>query len=213
MEKFLKIQGDHSDHPERSTLWPWPSSLSPALPLLRLWVWGCDRQWPRRCISVSPPPTLLLQCNHFIYQHQPKLSALLMKPWDSQTTCQVGRGGGGSQLSCAIPTNPKRQSNWSQNTGHAPREDTWTGVYNPSHIFWTGGAKTEEKGADAKDIWKDLFGIQAKLEKGLRLVCSGQKGPCKHCSEGGPVLPGFKRSRHLIRGLLLLLLLFSASLV
>ncbi|XP_060539325.1 pulmonary surfactant-associated protein B isoform X2 [Pantherophis guttatus] len=28
------------------------------------------------------------QCKHFLYQHQPKLSALLMKPWDSQTTCQ-----------------------------------------------------------------------------------------------------------------------------
>ncbi|KAG8141124.1 hypothetical protein E2320_006798 [Naja naja] len=28
------------------------------------------------------------QCTHFIYQHQPKLSALLMQPWDSQTICQ-----------------------------------------------------------------------------------------------------------------------------
>lgn len=69
----------------------------------------------------------------------------------------------------AILANPKRWSNWSQNTGHAPREVA--GVYNPSHIFWTGGAKAEEKGRIKGHLWKDLFVIQheekeAKREKG-----------------------------------------------
>ncbi|KAK9395320.1 pulmonary surfactant-associated protein B [Crotalus adamanteus] len=44
------------------------------------------------------------QCNHFIHQHQPKLSALLMKPWDSQATCQeLGACGAEQLLPSATP--------------------------------------------------------------------------------------------------------------
>ncbi|XP_026540564.1 pulmonary surfactant-associated protein B isoform X2 [Notechis scutatus] len=38
--------------------------------------------------ACSPSFSSWPQCHHFIYQHQPKLSALLMKPWDPQTICQ-----------------------------------------------------------------------------------------------------------------------------
>lgn len=77
-----------------------------------------------------------------------------------------GRQRGDSQPRCAILTDPKRQSNWSQNTGHAPQEDTWTGAYNPSHIWWTGGAKREEKGADAKDtVGKISLGFKPSMKR------------------------------------------------
>ncbi|XP_013913885.1 PREDICTED: pulmonary surfactant-associated protein B isoform X1 [Thamnophis sirtalis] len=38
--------------------------------------------------ACSPSFPSWPQCHHFLYQHQQKLSALLMKPWDSQITCQ-----------------------------------------------------------------------------------------------------------------------------
>ncbi|XP_070621980.1 pulmonary surfactant-associated protein B isoform X3 [Erythrolamprus reginae] len=38
--------------------------------------------------ACSPSSPSWPQCHHFISQHQPKLSALLMEPWDPQTTCQ-----------------------------------------------------------------------------------------------------------------------------